>query len=330
MGIKSTFSDLRYYGLPVTFERIKAMITGDDRCYTLKKQRKSASFSIEKIEKIVSDKFYIAKHERINWRVPETFDEKITWMMLYDATPMKTRLVDKYLVRDYIKDKVGEEYLVPILGVYNSFNEIDFAILPNQFVLKLNNGSGMNIVVKNKDNFDIASAKGKFEYWMKTNFAFQAFELQYRDVPQKIIVEKYMEQIDGNLYDYKIHCFGGKATICQVIGDRDLSSHKAYQAFFDSNWNRINESEGTYPEYEQSPPMPENWNEMKSIAERLAQGFSYVRVDLYSLQNKIYFGEFTFTPAMGCHPNFSPKSTDLRWGRMINLPQKYELEVPKK
>lgn len=317
--------ELVTYGPFVVFKHIKSVITKNNAEYILEKQKKASRFSTHKIEKILKHNFYQCKGVKPNFRNPQSFDEKINWLMLYDATPLKTRLVDKYLVRKYIEEKIGENYLVPLLGVWDRFDDIDFESLPHRFVLKLNNGSGMNIVVKNKDNLNITEAKNKFEFWMKTNFAYMGFEMQYRDVPQKIIAEQYIEQIDGNLFDYKMHCFNGKMKICQLIGDRNMIDHTAKQAFFDADWNRLNESEGTYPDYNSTPSKPDNWEEMKLVAEKLAVGFNYVRVDLYSIEGQIYFGEFTFTPLVGLHPNFRPKEADLRWGSLIILPEPYEL-----
>lgn len=323
--LRGAIYELVNYGPSVLFKHIKAIITKNNEEFVLEKQKRASQFSASKIEKILKHNFYRCKGVKLNLSNPQTFDEKINWLMLHDATPLKTRLVDKYLVRNYIKEKIGEKYLVPLLGVWDCFDDIDFESLPQQFVLKLNNGSGMNMVVKNKDKLDVADAKKKFDYWMKTNFAYMGFEMQYRDVPQKIIAEQYIEQMDGNLFDYKMHCFNGKMEICQLIGNRNMVNHTAQQAFFDADWNRLNESEGTYPDYEKTPPKPDNWDEMKLVAEKLAAGFNYVRVDLYSIEGQIYFGEFTFTPLVGLHPNFSPKETDLRWGNLIKLPEPYEL-----
>ena len=328
--IRRAVHEVYYYGFTVFCKHIKAIIKKDEMPYVIAKHKRADDFTLKTIERLVSYNFYINKGKRLNLKQPETFDEKINWSMIYDATSIKTRLVDKFLVRDYVKEKVGEKYLVPLLGAWNCFDDIDFSKLPQKFALKLNNGSGMNIIVKNKDNLDLNAAKKKFDSWMQTNFAYRNFELQYRDVPQKILAEKYIEQHDGNLYDYKFHFYNGRMYVCQVIGDRDLDHHIAYQAFFDADWNRVNESEGSYPDYKETPAKPNNWEEMKQIAEKLAEDFNYVRIDLYSVNNTIYFSEYTFTPAAGHHPNFAPDSVDEKWGKNFMLPKKYMLELPKK
>ena len=237
--------------------------------------------------------------EDLDLENPGSFNEKIQWLKLYDSTPLKTRLADKYIVRDWIKEKIGEEYLVPLLGVWDRFDDIDFSALPDQFALKCNHGSGMNMIVKDKSRMDMESVKEKFDKWMKTNYAYNGLELQYKDIPPKIIAEKYIEQMDNNLLDYKIHVFNGIPKIIQIIGDRELQSHKAKECFLTPDWAPQELMYHTYDSYDITPDKPENLEELLKIAEILGEGFSYVRVDLYDLSGKIIFGEMTFTPASG-------------------------------
>ena len=331
--LKIIINDIRYFGVKTLCRHAVAKLTGDREQiekYWLAKQVAGERLTLEQIKWLSREAYLKAKGTEMHWDAPQTFDEKIRWGMLYDATPLKTRLVDKYLARDYVAKKIGVGYTVALLGVYNCFDEIDFEKLPEQFVLKLNNGSGMNIVVKDKAKLDKVEAKKRFDRWMKLNFAYLHFEMQYRDVPQKIIAEEYIEQMDGNLYDYKFHCADGKVFCCQVIGDRDLESHKAKQAFFDRDWKWLDISAGCYPAYNKMPEKPEKWEEMLRIAETLAEGFWYVRLDLFFTGEHIYFSEFTFTPNAGLHPHFSPKELDLEWGRKLKLPKPYELEIPKR
>ena len=168
---------------------------------------------------------------------PKTYNEKIQWMKLYDSTPLKTRLADKYLVRDWVKEKIGEEYLIPLLGVWDSFEEIDFDKFPDQFVLKANHGCGWNIIVKDKSIFDIEEARKKFDIWMHTNFAFRVgFELHYMNIPPKIIAEQYLENNNNDLYDYKVFCFNGKAESIMFLSDR---KQKLKMSFYDLQWNKL-------------------------------------------------------------------------------------------
>ena len=266
--------------------------------------------------------FKSATGKPLNLENPKTFDEKIQWMKLYDSTPLKTELADKYLVRAYVAEKIGDEYLIPLLGVWDAFNEIDFEKLPNQFVLKANHGSGWNIIVRDKSKFDKKDAKKLFEKWMKRNYAFQAgLELHYKDILPLIIAEEYIENGGGNLFDYKVHCFGGKAMYIQYIGDR--ATHTTREGWFDRDWKLMSFTDGCYPKYDSNIPKPNNLKELLSLSEKLALPFSYVRVDFYVLNDgSIKFGEMTFTPASGMHNWFSdgdmiPDEVDLMLGELI-------------
>lgn len=258
-----------------------------------------------------------ATGEELDLENPRTFNEKIQWMKLYDSTPIKTRLADKYLVRDWVKEKIGAEYLIPLLGVWDSFDEIDFDKLPNQFALKANHGSGWNIIVKDKAQFNKAEAKEMFDKWMRTNFAFCAgFELHYMNIPPKIIAEQYMENID-QLYDYKVMCFDGKAAFIWLDTDRYTDHHRTG---FDLKWNKLPVTLGPHETIE-AFPKPKNLEKMISLAEELSKGFAHVRVDFYEVDNKLYFGEMTFTPATGSE-RYSPRSFEREVGDLLTLPPK--------
>ena len=250
--------------------------------------------------RLVRAMWMLGSNEPLDLNNPKTFNEKIQWLKLYDTTPLKTKLADKYLVREWVADKIGEKYLVPLLGVWDKFDDIDFSTLPNKFVLKCNHGSGMNIIVKDKDSFDVKAAKHIMDDWMSSEFCYiNGFELQYRDVPHKIIAEKFIEQMDEDLLDYKIHVFAGEPRIIQVIGDRNMAKHTAKEAFLDLNWQPQELMYHTYESYEQIPKKPSNLDEMLEIASILGAEFKYVRVDLYDIEGEILFGEMTFTPASG-------------------------------
>ncbi len=251
---------------------------------------------------------------------PRLFTEKIQWMKLYDSTYEKTRLADKYLVREWIKETIGERYLVPLLGVWDRFEDIEFDKLPENYVLKCNHGSGMNLVVKN--NLDKEKAKESFDKWMNINYAFCAgLEMHYADMPRKIIAEKYIEEMDGSLYDYKIHCFGGEPKFIQCIGDRDLKKHTGYQMNYDTEWHELDWTFEDYPRFPYEVEKPVCLEEMLDVAKKLSAGFSYVRVDLYEIKGKVLFGEMTFTPASGNYRyrgSFT-RDVDMRLGEMIEL-----------
>ena len=250
---------------------------------------------------------------------PKTYNEKIQWMKLYDSTPLKTRLADKYLVRDWVKKKIGEEYLIPLLGVWDNFDEIDFDKLPNQFVLKANHGCGWNIIVKDKSTFDREEARKKFDVWMHTNWAFKyGLELQYTNIPPKIIAEEYLENNDDDLYDYKVFCFDGKAESVMFLSDR---KQKLKMSFYDLQWNKL-PFVYSFPQNPDEVPRPKNLELMINLAEKLAEGFPHVRVDFYVLNDgSIKFGEMTFTSAGGtCKWNISEQ--DKVYGDLIKLPPK--------
>lgn len=250
---------------------------------------------------------------------PITFDEKIQWMKIYDKNPLKKLLADKVKVRDYIKNEIGECYLVPVIGIVDFFDQIDFNDLPNRFVLKCSHGSGWNEIVKDKAKMDIPKVKRNFDYWMSLDYAFfSGFEMHYKGMDRKILIEQYVEQPDGNLFDYKIHCFMGIPRIIQVIGDRNVSNHTAREAFYDIHWQRLNVTLGVYKQYENEVPRPSKLDEMIAIAEKLSKQFQYVRVDLYEIENKVKFGECTFTPNSGIH-QWDSNELAISWGEYIIL-----------
>ena len=250
---------------------------------------------------------------------PQTFNEKIQWSKLYDSTPLKTRLSDKYLVREWVEKKIGAQYLIPLLGVWDKFDEIDFDKLPDQFVLKANHGCGWNIIVKDKLKFDIEDARSKFSEWMKTNFAFKwGLELQYLNIPPKIIAEEYLENGNNDLYDYKVFCFNGKAESIMFLSERKTGLK---MAFYDLNWNKLPFTY-SFPRNEENIPKPKNLDLLIELAETLAEGFAHVRVDFYILNDgSIKFGEMTFTSAGGTC-KWNPPEQNRIYGDLIKLPPK--------
>ncbi len=229
-----------------------------------------------------------------------------------------TRLSDKYLVRDWVSEKIGEEYLIPLLGVWNSFNEIDFNILPERFVLKTNHACRTNVPVTDKSRFDKKRAAADFRRWMMFDYSFRfGFQMQYLGIKRRIIAEEFLDNNGKDLYDYKFHCFDGVPVSCEYIGGR---SGETYLAFFDMNWKLLPYRTSTYPLYEELPEKPLHYEKMAEIAAVLSKGFPYVRVDLYHLNNgQIKFGEMTFTPSGG-QCTWVPEGTDEMLGKMIPLP----------
>lgn len=266
---------------------------------------------------------------RLNLENPKTYNEKIQWLKLYDSTPEKTILADKYLVRDWVAKKIGEQYLIPLLGVYDSFDDIDFDKLPDRFVIKCNHGSGFNVIIKDKSKIDLIDVRNKINRWMRENFAYRyGYELHYRDIEPKIIIEQYIENIGtDDLYDYKFWCFNGKVYYIQFLSERNLSGLK--MAFYDTNWKK-QDFVYDHPMDTKNIKKPSNLDEMIKLAEKLAKGFNHVRVDFYRMNDgKLYFGEMTFTSASGSQ-KWSTESINQKFGDLIKLPSKiYDLDTKK-
>lgn len=261
-------------------------------------------------------KFELGK--KLDLNNPKTLNEKIQWLKIYDATPEKTRLADKYLVREWIKEKIGEQYLIPLIGVWDSPDDIDFSSLPEKFVLKCNHGSSCNIIVEDKKKLDIESAKRDLKKWLKINYSWYNCELHYSPIPRKIICEKYIENI-GGLRDYRFYCYNGEPNSVWVDIFSGTPNHK--RNIFDLNWNVIPVKckwpSGNLDEF----PKPTNYDKMVELARKLSEDFLFVRVDFYEVDSKIYFGEMTFTPMQGTAA-FSPDEYDLIFGNLLHLPQK--------
>lgn len=276
----------------------------------------------DKRAEALSDWYRERRAAVLNLANPQTYNEKIQWMKLYDSTPIKTRLADKYLVRDWVAERIGARYLIPLLGVWDSFNEIDFDALPEQFVLKCNHGCGYNLIVQNKAELKLEDAKRKINAWLAEDFAFKGvFELHYSPIPRKIIAEQYIENkaSKGDLYDYKFWCFDGKVKYIQFLSDRNISGLK--MAFYDTSWKK-QDFVYSHPLDTKDIARPDNLEEMIALAEKLAKGFNHVRVDFYRMDDgRIYFGEMTFTSASGfCH--WQPAEMDYTMGQLLNLPTK--------
>ncbi len=286
------------------------------------KYREKKYVSLTEEQKVVELKKWYKKctGQALDLDNPSSFNEKIQWLKLYDNQEIKTILSDKYLVRKWVAEKIGEQYLIPIYGACESVEEIDFSMLPSQFVLKANHGSAMNLVVKEKGRLDIKGVKKTLNAWLKTPYDLSGMEQQYYKIGRRIVVEKYIEQSNGELLDYKIHCFNGIPRIIQIIGERNLAEHTAKEAFFDVNWNQVHHMYSTYAQYDEKelPERPECLEAMLKIAEKLSESFCYVRVDLYVLEEGIKFGELTFTPASGIG-KWSHSNMDEMVGQWINL-----------
>ena len=264
---------------------------------------------------------YLLRNKKIlNLKNPKSFNEKINWLKLHvNVTPQCTMMVDKYAVRDYIKDKIGEQYLIPLLGVWNTFDEIDFEKLPNQFVLKTTHDSGGVVVCKDKSKLNVSEARKKLTKHLHYNYFWYGREIPYRDVPPRIIAEQYMiDKKSNDLPDYKIFCFDGKPEILFYASERfNKEGHPPYFTYYDMDLNILPiRSDGH--QNDPNPVMVENWEEMKHLAGILSAGFPHLRVDFYNINGKIYFGELTFHHDSGIVP-IEPKEWEYKLGEMINI-----------
>jgi hypothetical protein len=263
---------------------------------TIKICEKRKNMNKEEIKKIIEKEYDSRIHEPIDWESPKKYTEKIQWRKLYFQDERTTNYSDKILVRDFIRESIGEEYLIPVLGEWETFDEIDFESLPSSFVLKTNHGSGTNIIVKDKTQLDKKTAETLLNGWMKTDFGYShGFELHYSGINRKIYAEQYIDFNGNDLEDYKFLCFNGKAYYCWVDVDRN-GDHK--RNVYDMEWN-LQPWGQAKKNTEREIPKPTNFEMMITLAEKLATGFSHVRVDLYNVNGKIYFGELTFTNGSG-------------------------------
>lgn len=265
--------------------------------------------------------FWAEIGKKLNLENPQSFNEKLQWLKLYDRNPEYTKMVDKYEVRSYISEKIGEEYLIPLLGVWDKFEEIDFASLPNQFVLKCTHDSGGLVICKDKATLDMNAAKKKINKCLKRNFYKITREWPYKNVKPRIIAEKFMtDSLQGDgLADYKVLCFGGEAKLIELHLDRYSKNH--IQNMYDINWNNTGITQGGYNTTEKVVEKPSQLNKIIELSQLLSKGIRHVRIDWYVVEGKIYFGEITFFDGSG-FATFDDEKDDLYIGSLIDLEQK--------
>lgn len=276
---------------------------------------------IKNDETFLKWKYYTVFHRFPNLKNPQTYNEKLQWLKLHDKRPEYTQMVDKAEAKKYVSQIIGEQYIIPTIGIYETFSDIDFNKLPNQFVIKCTHDSGGVVICKDKHSFNIDKARKKIEYGLgKINF-WGTREYPYKTVKPRIIVEEYMEDESGyELKDYKIFCFDGKPEFLFVATDRGNKGEETKFDFFDLKWNHLPFTNG-HPNSSKTINKPENFEKMVELARQLSQGIPHVRVDLYNISGKIYFGELTFFHWSGMTP-FVPEEWDYKFGEMIHLPNK--------
>lgn len=259
----------------------------------------------------------------IDWSNPQTYSQKLQWIKVYDRKPLYSKLVDKFEVKKYVAACIGEEYIIPTLGVWNSFDDIDFSALPDQFVLKCTHDSGGIVICRNKAAFDIEKAREKFRIAMKRNPYYVTREWPYKDVKPRIIAEVYMEdEKTHELRDYKFFSFNGETKAMFVATERASMQEETKFDFFDMDYNHLDLLNG-HPNAAIYPDKPLCFDEMHRLADKLSKGIPQVRVDFYEVNGRVYFGELTFFHWSGLKP-FEPAEWDWRFGDWITLPEKVE------
>ena len=267
-------------------------------------------------DEFIKRQFQAAMGETLNIENPQTFNEKLQWLKVYDRKDLYTTLVDKYRVKQYVADKIGDEYIIPTYGVWDKFEEIDFNVLPDKFVLKCTHDSGGIIVCTDKKSLDKKKARKKIERCLQRNYYLSYREWPYKDVEPRIIAEKYIAKDGTDIPDYKLMCFDGEVK-CSFVGSERHGMEGLKVTFYDLDWNEM-PFERHYPKSTYPLPRPEKYEEMIRLAEILSKNIPFVRVDFYEVDGKIYFGEMTFFPGSGLE-EFTPKKWDYVLGSWINL-----------
>lgn len=272
--------------------------------------------------RLLSDRIYLRFAYRccvgksLDLKEPTTFSQKLQWLKLYDRRPEYTLMVDKYAVKEYVSSKIGNEYIIPTIAIWENVDDIDFEMLPNKFALKWNHDSGSVVICKDKSNLDIKQALRKLSRGSIMNGYWFGREWPYKNVKPCVIAEELLEDPDG-LCDYKFFCFNGKVKCFKVDFDR-FTNHRAN--YYDEEGNLLQIGEAICPPDFRDFTMPTNLNNMIELAETLAEEFPFVRVDFYNCKGKIYFGEITFYPASGFGV-FTTDEADVLLGSWLKLPQ---------
>lgn len=249
---------------------------------------------------------------------PQYFGEKIQWLKLYGHLDELSGYVDKYEVRQFVKDTVGEKYLNKLYGVYNGPDDIDYGKLPNRFVLKCTNGSGMVLICKDKASLNKEAARKKMIKWLSDDFYKMKKEPQYRNIKNRIIAEEYLEDESGTLRDYKFYCYDSEPIYYGVYTDRYTDEKIDTYDMYDMSGKKLGGGGKKVKQSNYVLPQDDYFSEMVDVVKKLAKPFQFVRVDLYMVKGNIYFGELTFTDSAGSEP-FVPRSFDLEMGKRIKL-----------
>lgn len=268
----------------------------------------------------LSIKYYLLMGQRLHWKNPQTFNEKLNWLKVYNRKPEYTDMVDKVKAKEYVAKRIGEEYIIPTYAVWDKPEDIDFDLLPDQFVLKCNHAGSLGMCIcKDKSKLDYDKVRDGLAVCLKDDYYLHSREWPYKNVEKKIFAEAYMlDNKTAELRDYKFFCMDGKCKTLFIAKDR-MNRKEPYFDFFDADFNHLDIRQG-HPNSPIPPEKPENFELMKQLAEKLAQDIPQLRVDFYEVNGNVYFGELTFFH-FGAVVPFEPKSVDFEWGSWITLPK---------
>lgn len=282
-------------------------------------------FSMVSDYRFLAMKYEIAMQTKLSFENPITFNEKLQWLKLYDRKLKYTVMVDKYKVREYITRVIGEQYLIPLIGVWNSPKDIDFKKLPNQFVIKCNHNSGLGMYIcQDKAKMDVSKVKKNLKKGLKQDYYLTGREWPYKGVERKIIAEQYLADESGQLIDYKVHCFNGEPKFILVCKDRFKASGLT-EDFFTTNWQHMSVKRPKISNSEEPIKRPVELEEMLEVSKKLSKDIPFLRVDFYIVNHQVYFSELTFFPASGFQ-RFEPDEWDYIFGEYLKLPDKWEEE----
>ena len=268
--------------------------------------------------------YRIIMGRKLNLKNPKEYNEKLQWLKLNDRKPEYSTMVDKYEVRGYIEDLLGDKYLIPCLGIYDSVDDIDIDALPDRFVLKCTHDSGSVEICKDKSSFDIEGARHRLSQAMKRNYYATYREWPYKYVKPRVIAEGYLEGDEGDLKDYKVMCFNGEAKIIEVHENRFVEGKVHTQTFYDREWNIVPLTQIETVTVDRPGERPRQLDEILRLSELIAKNMYHARIEWYIEGDKIYFGEITFFDGSGFE-SFSTPEMERMLGDMINLPEKWKV-----
>ena len=289
------------------------------------KRALSSNLANSKFGQLIPDKLYLKiqyrllMNKKLDLKSPKTFNEKLQWLKLYDRRPEYPGLVDKYEVKKYVAGVLGEQYVIPNLGVWDNVDDIDFDSLPNEFVIKCTHDSGSVIICRDKASFDIEAAKAKLKKKFDSNLFWQGREWPYKSVKPRVLAEKYLSELsDEKMIDYKFFCFNGEPRYLYV--SQGLEDHETARISYASlDWEIELFKRSDFDNFETLPPKPKGFDKMVEMSKTLAKEIPFVRVDFYDINGQVYFGEMTFFPGAG-YTAFHPDEWDATIGQWLKLP----------